>query len=264
VVRRTAITALTATAVILGSTPAEADLPPWMAPSVGVDAWEEASPGLAELFAWSVYAPDIPKGESGNMRKFSSFRAYEKRPQLGSTPVLYDIEPYPSTPKREQKRPRKFMRKFVTLAHERGAPVFLAPAIGIQRTDVKCDAKAKSRWERFLNCKYLKVNADGFLLQSQRLQCWPDLFADFVTQAKNSSASPVLFAELTVIWPQAPCGHSVEVLRAAYDAAAGVPDGWALWRAKPSFYDNMGGEEVVQQRDEIAVEFLRAVSGEES
>jgi hypothetical protein len=210
--------------VLLSEAPATAG-GGWSAPADAVVAWEAADPALTERFFSPGKRYAVPHAgiTGGNAVAYASVGRFVD--VVGSVPrgstVMYDPEPWGVTPRWEQTHPRRSMRRFVRVAREHDLRAVLAPSRTLAGPDPQCD--------RFLRCGYLEIPADGFQLQSQKLQCDLEAFRPFVKEADARAASP-LIVQLTVIWED-PC-VTPKVVRDAWSAARPWADSYALW-ARP-------------------------------
>ncbi len=149
-----------------------------VAPAVGVDAWGDQGARF-----------DLVVGR--NVEQFKSYADYLAQP-VGSTypVVMYDPERWDSTPPNEQDHPKGYMKLFVALAHERGQLVILAPSRGLASDCRRPDETINAA---FIRCRYAAIPTDYFQLQSQKLECRPMVYQNFVLAARlrsTGSSSP--------------------------------------------------------------------------
>jgi hypothetical protein len=212
---------------VLVALPGAASAEVWTSRADAVRSWRSIDPDVTnaffgpESFTFNKTTQPERHDFEGNAMLFASYRALVRTSPNAFPPgtlVAYDPEPAPTTPRREQYRPRRYMRDFVQLAHRRGLRAMLVPSRRLGNVDIRrC---------QFLQCGYLEIPADYFQLQSQRLQCDLPAFTRFVRGASRRSVSP-LIVQMSVLW-DGPCDR-VPAVVAAHDAALPYADGFSLW-----------------------------------
>ncbi len=218
---RLKLTILSAALVGLLASPALAET--WAGPVDAVGAWRVADLATAGSF---FDQPDSMVVGS-NVTRFESFAAFEATQSISTKLVMYDIESWRRTPQIEQQYPKRYMRRFVLLAHQRGLVAILAPARNIVAPSLGCNGRlGETLTEAFIRCGLAGVPADYLLLQSQRLECDLGSFTWFVQQARTQVQGRLL-VELTVAW-NSPCVTPDAVVN-AWNAARPYADGFALW-----------------------------------
>jgi hypothetical protein len=229
-----------AAALVIAALPVLLDAPSAAASPIGtwsslaetVALWTEADPEIADAFG-TRYVTEANPGGEGNALSIHSLRGFRDRaPRLvDGTVVMLNLEAEPVTPRRQQRRPRRTMRRFVRTAHANGLVAVLAPSRSLVKPDPRCDD--------FLACGYLEIRADAFHLQAQKLECDVSAFGAFVAGAKERAASP-LIVQLTIGWDD-PC-VTAEVVRDAWAAAVPYADGFALWGSEDRSRNMLGLE----------------------
>jgi hypothetical protein len=203
----------------------------WGVPASALDrfTWTMPARGASAIGLKPEFSIRTPgtKDEPWNVRLYHNLRAYRaSSPGAGGRLVMYDPESG-GTLRRELRHPRRAMRRFARLAGARGDVSFLAPAQGITRSDRSCRGRdGEKAGDQFLRCRYAAVRADYFLLQSQRFQCTPRVFAAFVATAARQARAE-LIVEVSVTRTRA-CEKTAVLLK-AMNHADPYTDRYALW-----------------------------------
>lgn len=197
----------------------------WSSLSHTVEQWSDQDLAVTSMFfgpgvRYRMARKPRPGSELGNALSIHTLWGFATRaPRLrDGLVVMYNPEAESVTPRYEQTHPRWAMNKFVRIARANGLVAVLAPSRTLVGRDPECTV--------FLDCGYLRLQADAFHLQAQRLECDLPRFTDFVRGAKEQARAP-LIVQLTVGW-QVPC-VTPEAVRDAWRAALPYADGFALW-----------------------------------
>jgi hypothetical protein len=177
------------------------------------------------------YVPALNCTKFGELR--DSHATLSRYP--GPTVVLYDLEAWDLTPRRERRDPSKYAQRAAEFL--RGTAVILAVAPSLSLA-IELAPRARSPEQAYLEARLVEGLAPWcqiFHIQSQRLERSPLRFARFVTEAayRARSINPTLHvtAGLSTNPPGAPI--TLEHLRACVELTQNVVDGYWLNIPRP-------------------------------
>jgi hypothetical protein len=189
--------------------PANASTDHWLANKTAARAWGDPR------FDLVMGSPNAVAAGEANVRKYYSYRDYLLYPTTAPI-VLFDIERKShGVPLREQRHPKKYMRAFVTRAHDRGQLAILAPgkSLVIVAGGDCTKRRSEDTWQAYLRCRLPSVPSDYLLVQSQNLECNATTFEHFVRETIKLANSKVL-VELTVLYQDYTCVTASRIHRA--------------------------------------------------
>jgi hypothetical protein len=168
--------------------------------------------------------------------------------------VMYDPEAWAATPIEERRDPLSHVRRFVSLAHDRGYFAIVTPHPNLVEDPEAAftRAAAETREDAYLRSGIAQEaarEANAFEIQAQRLQNDPDAYRDFVsrTAAQARAANPGVLV-LSGLSTHPGYAATPQMLYAAWTSVSDVVDGHYLSLAKGRL-------------PRVAAEFLRMAAG---
>src|SRR5205085_2431122 len=140
---------------------------------------------MAALEVWRD-PPGISPAYGAKTFVYPSFAAFEAADVPPGSVVMYDIEHWHLTPRPEQRDPQTYVPAFISLAHQRGLVVVVAPAAGLLNVrGARCArADGESMLRAFTRCDLTglaaRAGADWILLQAQSVECNPERYAEWI------------------------------------------------------------------------------------
>jgi hypothetical protein len=220
-VRRGLAVAVVACSIAVLALPARASGRDWITSIDGARVLTGRTFTMRTRMPWS-------EAPGGNVFVYRDTSQFDPSALWNHALVMYDPEPWSVTPMWQQRHPVVSMERFVEKARAAGDRPILAPAralVNVERA-VCGRARGETVTEAFFRCGLASTPTDYYLLQSQKLECDPDRFSEFVEGASEAVTGSLL-VELTAT-PFDECA-TPDVIADAWRASARYADGWGMW-----------------------------------
>lgn len=168
-----------------------------------------------------------------DIRQYKAFADIQNALVAGVAPsikiIMYDYENWAATPLAEQQNPAPFVKGAAALVHAHGLLFLPAPAVDLVTAMAPGNqTPADQLYIQLQIAADAARYADIFLIQSQRFQLTPDIYASFVqraaAQARQANPSVRVFAAVSTYENGA--AVSAEVIMTVINATRMIVDGY--------------------------------------